>query len=226
MLEIVPMTLKEANTFVEQNHRHHEPVVGHKFSIGLSGGEKIVGVAIAGRPVAWHLDDGWTLEVNRLCTDGIQNACSMLYAAAWRAARAMGYKRIVTYILESEDGASLRASGWKCVGQAGGLHWTGRRRPEVDLYPAQMKVQILGRGPHRFMSHKGRQHRKHRGQILAVFTHFCSVWTANVCPYGIIRTNRKTLVLQRVDWFVLILFPLKTASERGLREGVITRGYT
>lgn len=95
MLEIVPMTLKEANAFVEQNHRHHGKVVGHKFSIGLSDGEKIVGVAIVGRPVARHLDDGWTLEVNRLCTDGSRNACSMLYAAAWRAARAMGYKRIL-----------------------------------------------------------------------------------------------------------------------------------
>ena len=137
MLEVVPMTLKEANAFVEQNHRHHGPVVGHKFSIGLSDGDKIVGVAIVGRPVARHLDDGWTLEVNRLCTDGTRNACSMLYAAAWRAARAMGYKRIVTYILESENGASLRASGWKCVGQAGGLRWTGKRRPEVDLYPSR-----------------------------------------------------------------------------------------
>ena len=92
------------------------------------------------------LDDGWTLEVNRLCTDGTRNACSMLYAAAWRAARAMGYKRIVTYILESENGASLRASGWKCVGQAGGLRWTGKRRPEVDLYPAQMKIRFEKEG--------------------------------------------------------------------------------
>lgn len=91
MLEIVPMTLREANAFVEQNHRHHGATVGHKFSIGLSDGEKIVGVAIVGRPVSRHLDDGWTLEVNRLCTDGTRNACSMLYAAAWRAARAMGY---------------------------------------------------------------------------------------------------------------------------------------
>lgn len=94
MLEIVPMTLREANAFVEQNHRHHGTTVGHKFSIGLSDGEKIVGVAIVGRPVSRHLDDGWTLEVNRLCTDGTRNACSMLYAAAWRAARAMGYKRV------------------------------------------------------------------------------------------------------------------------------------
>ena len=141
-LEIVPMTLREANAYVEQNHRHHGPVAGHKYSIGLSDGEKIVGVAIVGRPVSRHLDDGWTLEVNRLCTDGTKNDCSMLYAAAWRAARAMGYKRLVTYILESENGASLRAAGWKCVGQAGGLRWTGERRPEVDLYPAQMKIRF------------------------------------------------------------------------------------
>lgn len=111
MLEIVPMTLREANAFVEQNHRHHGPVVGHKFSIGLSDGEQIVGVAIVGRPVARHMDDGWTLDVNRLCTDGSRNACSMLYAAAWRAARAMGYKRLVTYILESENGASCGQKG-------------------------------------------------------------------------------------------------------------------
>lgn len=75
MIELCPMTLKEANAYVEQYHRHHGPVVGHKFSIGLSDGEKIVGVAIVGRPVARHLDDGWTLEVNRLCTDGTRNAC-------------------------------------------------------------------------------------------------------------------------------------------------------
>ena len=127
MLEIVPMTLREANAFVEQNHRHHGATVGHKFSIGLSDGEKIVGGAIVGRPVSRHLDDGWTLEVNRLCTDGTRNACSMLYAAAWRAARAMGYKRVVTYILDTKNG---------------GLRWTGTRRPEVDLCPAQMKIRF------------------------------------------------------------------------------------
>lgn len=142
MLELVPITLKEANAFVEQHHRHHKPVTGHKFSIAASDGEKIVGVAIVGRPVARYLDDGWTLEVNRLCTDGTKNACSFLYSAAWRAARNMGYKKLITYILESENGASLKASGWKCVGQAGGLRWTGKRRPEVDLWPAQMKLKF------------------------------------------------------------------------------------
>lgn len=104
MLEICPISLKEANAFVEQHHRHHKPVTGHKFSIGCTDGEKIVGVAIVGRPVSRYLDDSWTLEVNRLCTDGTRNACSMLYAAAWRAARAMGYHKLVTYILESENG--------------------------------------------------------------------------------------------------------------------------
>ena len=112
-LEVVPITLKEANQFVRDHHRHHGPVTGHKFSIAASDGERIVGVVIVSRPVSRHLDDGWTLEVTRLCTDGTRNACSMLYAAAWRAARAMGYKRLITYILESENGASLRAAGWR-----------------------------------------------------------------------------------------------------------------
>ena len=107
MLEVCPITLKEANAFVEQYHRHHKPVVGHKFSIGCTDGEKIVGVAIVGRPVSRYLDDGWTLEVNRLCTDGTKNACSMLYAAAWRAARAMGYHKLITYILENEKGEEV-----------------------------------------------------------------------------------------------------------------------
>ena len=140
MLEIVPMTLAEANAFVQKNHRHHRPVVGHKFSIGCAAEDKIVGVAIVGRPVSRYLDDGWTLEVTRLCTDATKNACSMLYAAAWRAARAIGYRRLITYILISEPGTSLRAAGWKCIGEAGGLRWTGKRRPTVDLYPAQMKL--------------------------------------------------------------------------------------
>lgn len=110
MLEVCPMTLKEANAFVEQYHRHHKPVTGHKFSIGCTDGDKIVGVAIVGRPVSRYLDDGWTLEVNRLCTDGTHNACSMLYAAAWRAARAMGYHKLITYILDTESGTSLKAA--------------------------------------------------------------------------------------------------------------------
>ena len=141
-LDICPVSLQEANAFVEQHHRHHRPVVGHKFSIGATDGKKIVGVAIVGRPVSRYLDDGLTLEVTRCCTDGTRNACSMLYAAAWRASRAMGYKKLITYILASESGTSIKAAGWKCVGQAGGLRWTGKRKPEVDLYPAQMKMRF------------------------------------------------------------------------------------
>lgn len=140
-LDIVPVSLAEANKFVEEYHRHHKPVVGHKFSIGVANGTKIVGVCIVGRPISRYLDDGFTLEVTRCCTDGTPNACSMLYAAAWRAARAMGYKKIITYILESENGASLKASGYKCIGKCGGLRWTGKRKPDVDLYPAQMKLR-------------------------------------------------------------------------------------
>lgn len=100
-----------------------------------------MGVAIVGRPVSRYLDNGLTLEVNRLCTDGTKNACSMLYAAAWRAARAMGYEKIITYTLDTESGASLRAAGWTCAGLAGGKRWTGSRRPAADLYPAQMKYR-------------------------------------------------------------------------------------
>ena len=141
MLEICPMTLKEANAFVERYHRHHKPVTGHKFSIGCTEGEKIVGVTIVGRPVSRYLDDGKTLEVNRLCTTGEKNACSFLYGAAARAAKALGYRRIITYTLDTEPGTSLRAAGWTCAGLAGGERWTGQRRPAVDLYPPQKKLR-------------------------------------------------------------------------------------
>ena len=139
MIRLVPTTLREANAFVKAHHRHHKPVTGHKFSIGCTADGRLVGVAIVGRPVSRYLDNGLTLEVNRLCTDGTKNACSMLYAAAWRAARAMGYEKIITYTLDTENGASLRAAGWTCAGLAGGKRWTGSRRPAADLYPAQMK---------------------------------------------------------------------------------------
>ena len=88
-----------------------------------------------------YLDNGLTLEVTRLCTTGEKNACSMLYAAAARAAKAMGYQKIITYTLDTEPGASIRAAGWTCAGSAGGKRWTGQRRPAADLYPAQMKLR-------------------------------------------------------------------------------------
>lgn len=95
MLTLTPINLKMANAFVQQHHRHHKPTRGHKFSIGVSDNGALVGVAICGRPVARRLDDGYTLEVNRLCTNGTPNACSILYAAAYRAARAMGYNKVI-----------------------------------------------------------------------------------------------------------------------------------
>ncbi|RKI67078.1 hypothetical protein D7V91_10905 [bacterium 1xD42-67] len=141
MLALTPISLREANAFVERNHRHHKGVTGHKFSIGCTRDGELVGVAIMGRPVSRYLDDGLTLEVNRLCTTGAENACSMLYGAAARAARAMGYQKIITYTLDTEPGISLRAAGWQCAGPAGGERWTGKRRPAADLYPPQKKLR-------------------------------------------------------------------------------------
>ena len=141
MLELSPITLTEANEFVLQLHRNHAPVVGHKFSIAAWDGENVRGVAIVGRPVSRHLDDGWTLEVNRLCTDGAKNACSMLYGASWRAAKAMGYKRLYTYTLPQEGGASLRAAGWKLIGEAGGGNWNCKARPRIDTEHQQRKLK-------------------------------------------------------------------------------------
>jgi hypothetical protein len=139
---IVPIDFSEAVAFVAQFHRHHSPPVGHKFSLGLSDGEKIVGVAIVGRPVARHLQDGFTLEVTRLATDGTKNACSMLYGRAWRVTKELGYKRLITYILDTEPGTSLRAAGWTEIGKAGGGSWSVLSRPRVDRHPLQGKLKF------------------------------------------------------------------------------------
>lgn len=111
-LEVVPITFRAAAAFVASLHRHNKPPRGHKFSIGLEADGVLVGVAMCGRPIARHEDDGRTIEVNRTCTDGTGNANSMLYGASWRAARAMGYRRIITYTQADESGASLRAAGF------------------------------------------------------------------------------------------------------------------
>lgn len=139
-LELQPITLRAARAYVAKNHRHHQAPQGGKFAIGLNDGEKLVGVIIVGRPVARKLDDGWTAEVTRCCTDGTKNAPSMLYAAAWRASKAMGYKRLITYTLKSETGHSLLATGWKCVGEAGGGTWNNKSRPRVDKHPTEQKT--------------------------------------------------------------------------------------
>lgn len=139
-LSLIPLDLSEANHFVAAYHRHHKPVIGHKFSLGAVLGETIVGVAIVGRPVSRMRDDGATLEVSRLCTDGSPNACSFLYGAAARAAFALGYRRIGTYILASEPGTSLTAAGWRCLGERGGGSWSVPSRPRVDTHPLEPKM--------------------------------------------------------------------------------------
>lgn len=156
-LQVIPTTLAEANAFVAQHHRHHKPVPGAKFCIAVAGRHEIGtrpggagfgmhtdivhGVVIIGRPVARMADDGWTLEVNRCCTDGTLNACSLLYGSAWKAARALGYRRLITYTLPEEGGASLRGAGWRLVGQAGGGSWNRVSRPRVDTAPTQEKLK-------------------------------------------------------------------------------------
>jgi hypothetical protein len=144
LLELQPITLKVAQDFVNTYHRHNVAPVGHKFSIGLNDGEKVIGVCIVGRPISRHNDDGWTAEVLRTCVlDGYKDACSKLYAAAWRAARAMGYKRLITYTLLSEPGTSLKAAGWKVIGQTEykPKGWDVPSRPRVmaERYPTEQK---------------------------------------------------------------------------------------
>tara|TARA_R110000824_G_C14890233_1_gene644350 strand:- start:113 stop:553 length:441 start_codon:yes stop_codon:yes gene_type:complete len=140
MIEAIPIELAEANAFVERHHRHHTPVIGHKFSIGAVSNDVVVGAVIVGRPVSRHRDDGLTLEVTRLCTDGTPNACSFLYGRAAKVALALGYKRIGTYILDTESGVSLNAAGWKLIGNAGGGTWSCQSRPRVDKHPTQGKL--------------------------------------------------------------------------------------
>ena len=104
MLLIRPITLRAANDFVAKYHRHNQPTNGHKWSVACYDGERLCGVAIAGQPIARKLDEGLTVEIRRICTDGTRNACSILYGACARVARDMGYKRVITYTLVSESG--------------------------------------------------------------------------------------------------------------------------
>jgi len=140
-LAVIPISLEEANAFVSEHHRHHKPVPGHKFSVAIAEGETVRGVAIVGRPVSRMTDDGWTLEVNRCCTDGVRNGCSMLYRTSWRSALAMGYRKLITYTLPDEGGASLRGAGFKLIGERGGGKWGRLSRPRIDTHPTQTKLR-------------------------------------------------------------------------------------
>jgi len=143
MRELKFIPLSSANAFVIENHRHHGSVIGHKFSIGLYDDGQLVGAAIVGRPTGRYLDDKKTLEVYRNCTNGIHNGCSQLYGACAREAKKRGYSRIITFILESEPGTSLRASGWECTAKrCGKPKWNTQRyddKPkQLTLFPEKI----------------------------------------------------------------------------------------
>lgn len=141
-LTIVPCTLSEANEYVRQYHRHHKPLrVGLYFALAVADDAgRVRGVAMVGRCCSQYLEDGFTAEVRRVATDGCENACSALYAACWRVAKNLGWRRLITYTLPAEGGASLRGAGWTLVGKRGGGTWaTGR--PRVDMHPTQMKLR-------------------------------------------------------------------------------------
>lgn len=138
----MPLTMDEANAFVAEHHRHHKHGVRScRFCLGLADGGRIRGVVIVANPVARHLDDGWTLEVRRLCTDGVSNGCSMLYAAARRAAVALRYRKLITYTLPEEGGASMRAAGFTLVALTKGGTWNTPSRPRIDRHPTHGKLR-------------------------------------------------------------------------------------
>lgn len=148
-LELVPMSITEACAFIAQHHRTHKRLkVIARFAVGAARDSEVVAAAITGNPKARELQDGWTAEVVRVCSidarpsgEHASCACSMLYAASWRAARALGFRRAVTYTLPEEGGASLRAAGWTLIGEAGGGSWSRRERPRVDEHPTQVKFR-------------------------------------------------------------------------------------
>jgi hypothetical protein len=151
-LRLHPVTLRTARAFVQAVHRHHGPPQGHRFSIGVvNGTDELVGVVIVGRPVARHLDDGVTVEVTRVATTGERNACSLLYGAARRAARAMGFHKAITYTQDGETGASLRAAGWTLVAElppVPGWDRPGRARRSLGtdhVGRSRWEVQLQGR---------------------------------------------------------------------------------
>ena len=140
MIKAIPLTLKEANAYIDKLHRHHVHAQGDKFRVGAEVDGELCGVAQCGRPVSRYLDDGKTLEVIRLCTNGTKNICSFLYSRCARIARELGYEKIITYILVSEMGISLAASGWYCDEKnAGGGEWGCESRPR-ELVPLQMSM--------------------------------------------------------------------------------------
>lgn len=140
-MSFAPISLVAANAYVLANHRHHKQTRGHKFSLGLFVGGVLRGVVIVGRPVARGLDDGVTLELLRVCTDGIDNGCSMLISQAKKAARALHYKKLITYILVEETGTSCVAAGMCKVADVRGRSWDCQSRPRTDSHPTTNKAR-------------------------------------------------------------------------------------
>jgi hypothetical protein len=139
ILRIRPITFADACAFVKDKHRHHKPPLSHKFSIACYDDDKLVGVAIAGRPVCRNIDQDYTLEITRLCSDGTKNVCSMCYGRAARIAKEMGYDKCITYILEDEPGTSLKAAGWKFEALTQGGTWNSAKRPRAQTAPTCRK---------------------------------------------------------------------------------------
>ena len=140
-LQLVPCSVQDAREFVAQFHRHHSPPLSGLFAVAVAWEARVCGVAIVGRPVARMLQDGYTAEVTRVATDGTKNAPSMLYAACWRGARALGYHRLVTYTLATEPGTSVTAAGFRLVGSVTPRSWHCPSRPRVDRAPLQEKMR-------------------------------------------------------------------------------------
>ena len=141
VIELRPITRDEAHAYIREKHRHHGSPLGELWRHAAHDDVgQIVGVATVGRPVARALDDGWTVEVTRVCGDGTPNVCSMLYGAARRASDAKGYRRGLTYILASENGASLRAAGYRRLWLVKGRSWDTPSRPRTDKHPTEDKV--------------------------------------------------------------------------------------
>lgn len=140
-LELVPCSVSDAKVFVERHHRHAPPPVSGLWALAAAVDGEVVGVAVVGRPVSRVLDDGWTVEVTRLTTDGTRNAPSFLLGACRRAARALGYLRLVTYTLEEEGGASLRGAGYRRVEEVRAKSWHTPSRPRVDRHPLQTRIR-------------------------------------------------------------------------------------
>lgn len=138
-----PLELAAANEFVANLHRHHDPVYRDKFRVGALVDGKLVGVVQVGRPVSRYLDNGENIEVVRLCTDGTKDVCSFLYARAARIAKEMGYKKIITYILESESGTSLKAAGWEQEAVTNGGTWNRKSRPRNTTAPTVPKKRYV-----------------------------------------------------------------------------------